>query len=111
MTTLEGVAMTEELGARSLRGVYGISVMAELSGVGPQTLRLYERRGLLTPVRTGGGTRRYSEADLDTLGRITALLDAGVNLNGVRLILSLEAENSILAARVAQLSESADGRG
>lgn len=103
--------MTEELGARSLRGVYGISVMAELSGVGPQTLRLYERRGLLTPVRTGGGTRRYSEADLDTLGRITALLDAGVNLNGVRLILSLEAENSILAARVAQLSESADGRG
>ncbi|MDV6271837.1 MerR family transcriptional regulator [Rhodococcus globerulus] len=103
--------MTEELGARSLRGVYGISVMAELSGVGPQTLRLYERRGLLTPVRTGGGTRRYSEADLDTLGRITALLDDGVNLNGVRLILSLEAENSILSARVAQLSESADGRG
>lgn len=111
MTILEGVAMTEELGVRSRRGVYGISVMAELSGVGPQTLRLYERRGLLTPVRTGGGTRRYSEADLDTLGRITALLDAGVNLNGVRLILSLEAENSILAARVAQLGESADGRG
>ena len=47
MTILEGVAMTEELGARSRRGVYGISVMAELSGVGPQTLRLYERRGLL----------------------------------------------------------------
>lgn len=54
MTTLERVAMTEESGARSRRGVYGISVMAELSGVGPQTLRLYERRGLLTPVRTSG---------------------------------------------------------
>lgn len=55
------------------RGVYGISVMSELSGVGPQTLRLYERRGLLTPARTGGGTRRYSEADLATLTRISAL--------------------------------------
>jgi DNA-binding transcriptional MerR regulator len=110
MTTLERVTMSEELGARSRRGVYGISVMSELSGVGPQTLRLYERRGLLTPTRTSGGTRRYSDADLDTLRRINALIDDGVNLVGVRLILSLEAENSILAARVAQLSESADGQ-
>lgn len=97
--------MTSETQARALRGVYGISVMAELSGVGPQTLRLYERRGLLTPTRTGGGTRRYSESDLETLARITALIGDGVNLVGIRLILSLEAENSILAARVAQLSE------
>ncbi|MDV6271639.1 MerR family transcriptional regulator, partial [Rhodococcus globerulus] len=89
-------------------GVYGISVMSELSGVGPQTLRLYERRGLLTPTRTGGGTRRYSEADLTTLRRITALVDDGVNLTGIRTILSLEAENSILAARLVQLSEPAD---
>ena len=110
MTTLERATTAEGPAARSLRGVYGISVMAELSGVGPQTLRLYERRGLLTPVRTGGGTRRYSEADLDTLRRINALVDDGVNLTGVRLILSLEAENSILAARVAQLSVSADGQ-
>ena len=91
--------MTSESQTRALRGVYGISVMSELSGVGPQTLRLYERRGLLTPTRTDGGTRRYSEADLDTLGRITALIDDGVNLVGIRLILSLEAENAVLAAR------------
>lgn len=103
-------AVTLESQSRSLRGVYGISVMSELSGVGPQTLRLYERRGLLTPTRTDGGTRRYSESDLDMLTRITALIDDGVNLVGIRLILSLEAENSILAARIAQLSESADGQ-
>ncbi|WP_258957189.1 MerR family transcriptional regulator [Rhodococcus globerulus] len=99
--------MSESL-SRVRRGVYGISVMSELSGVGPQTLRLYERRGLLTPTRTDGGTRRYSEADLTTLRRITALVDDGVNLTGIRTILALEAENSILAARLVQLSEPAD---
>ncbi|MGG7104920.1 MerR family transcriptional regulator [Rhodococcus sp. 24CO] len=93
---------------RALRGVYGISVMSELSGVGPQTLRLYERRGLLTPTRTSGGTRRYSEADLDTLRRITALIDEGVNLVGVRRILSLETENTILKERLAQGHGTAD---
>ncbi|MFF9739052.1 MerR family transcriptional regulator, partial [Methylobacterium sp. NPDC014615] len=56
---------------RSQQGVYGISGMSELSGVGPQTLRLYERRGLLAPTRTAGGTRRYSDVDLNTLDRIT----------------------------------------
>ena len=81
--------------------------MSELTGVGLQTLRLYERRGRLMPSRTDGGTRRYSEVDLATLGRITALVDDGVNLVGIRSILSLEAENSILAARIAQLSDSA----
>ncbi|MBJ7480117.1 MerR family transcriptional regulator [Rhodococcus erythropolis] len=100
--------MTSESQTRALRGVYGISVMSELSGVGPQTLRLYERRGLLTPTRTDGGTRRYSEADLDTLGRITALIDDGVNLVGIRLILSLEAENAVLAARISQLTAEND---
>ena len=99
--------MTSESQTRALRGVYGISVMSELSGVGPQTLRLYERRGLLTPTRTDGGTRRYSEADLDTLGRITALIDDGVNLVGIRLILSLEAENAVLATRISQLTAEA----
>ena len=100
--------MTSESQTRALRGVYGISVMSELSGVGPQTLRLYERRGLLTPTRTDGGTRRYSEADLDTLGRITALIYDGVNLVGIRLILSLEAENAVLAARISQLTAEGD---
>lgn len=95
--------------SRALRGVYGISVMSELSGVGPQTLRLYDRRGLLTPSRTDGGTRRYSESDLATLSRITALVDDGVNLVGIGTILSLEAQNSILAARLAQASEAAGG--
>ena len=93
--------------AHAHRGVYGISVMSELSGVGPQTLRLYERRGLLTPARTSGGTRRYSAADLDKLRRITALIGDGVNLTGIGAILSLETENAILAARIAQLSETA----
>ena len=60
--------MTDDSVSRSARGVYGISVTSELSGVGPQTLRLYERRGLLTPSRTDGGTRRYSDDDLERLG-------------------------------------------
>jgi MerR family transcriptional regulator/heat shock protein HspR len=94
----------------SLRGVYGISVMSELSGIGPQTLRLYDRRGLLAPTRTDGGTRRYSEADLVTLRRITELIADGVNLIGVGLILSLEAENTALTARITQCRESADAR-
>ncbi|MGG7105068.1 MerR family transcriptional regulator [Rhodococcus sp. 24CO] len=106
-TSSNGGVVSESL-SRVRRGVYGISVMSELSGVGPQTLRLYERRGLLTPTRTDGGTRRYSEADLTTLRRITALVDDGVNLTGIRTILALEAENSILAARLLQLSEPAD---
>ena len=104
----EQTAMTAMPAPRALRGVYGISVMSELSGVGPQTLRLYERRGLLTPTRTSGGTRRYSEADLDTLRRITALIDEGINLVGVRRILSLEAENTILKERLAQGHGTAD---
>ena len=104
----EQTAMTAMPAPRALRGVYGISVMSELSGVGPQTLRLYERRGLLTPTRTSGGTRRYSEADLDTLRRITALIDEGINLVGVRRILSLETENTILKERLAQGHGTAD---
>ena len=96
-----GVAMTNK---RSQQGVYGISGMSELSGVGPQTLRLYERRGLLAPTRTAGGTRRYSDVDLNTLDRITALIDEGVNVVGVRLILSFEAQNALLEARLGQFS-------
>src|SRR3954454_11384854 len=83
----------------SARGVYGISVAAELVGMGVQTLRLYEARGLLLPDRTDGGTRRYSADDLDRLRRIGELLDAGLNLAGIRTVLDLEAQNQQLRAR------------
>ena len=81
-------------------GVYGISVAAELVGMGVQTLRLYETRGLLEPSRTDGGTRRYSANDLDRLRRIGDLLDAGLNLAGVGMVLDLEAENGRLKAEL-----------
>jgi MerR family transcriptional regulator/heat shock protein HspR len=93
----------EENDPRSVRAVYGISVTAELSGLGPQTLRLYERHGLLTPERTEGGTRRYSDRDLATLQRITELTDEGVNLAAVARILDLEARNAALEADNAKL--------
>ena len=78
------------------RGVYGISVAADLVGMGVQNLRLYESRGLLEPERTEGGTRRYSAHDLDRLRRIGDLLDAGLNLAGVGMVLDLEGENARL---------------
>jgi MerR family transcriptional regulator/heat shock protein HspR len=77
-------------------GVYAISVAAELVGMGQQNLRLYERKGLLEPGRTDGGTRRYSDADLAILRRIAELLGQGLNLSGIRLVLSLEADNEAL---------------
>jgi MerR family transcriptional regulator, heat shock protein HspR len=79
-------------------GVYGISVAAELSGVAVQSLRLYERYGLLTPARSDGGTRRYSADDLARLRRISELVDAGVNLAGIARVLSLEDDNAALSA-------------
>jgi MerR family transcriptional regulator, heat shock protein HspR len=81
------------------RGVYPISVAAELSGVSEQSLRLYERQGLLTPARSAGGTRRYSADDLVRLQRISELTAAGVNLAGVVRILSLEDRNAALDDR------------
>jgi MerR family transcriptional regulator, heat shock protein HspR len=78
------------------RGVYGISVAAELVGTGVQNLRAYERHGLLEPDRTEGGTRRYSSDDLDRLRRIGDLLSAGLNLAGIALVLDLEADNADL---------------
>ena len=81
------------------RGVYGISVAAELVGMGVQNLRLYEARGLLEPERTDGGTRRYSANDLDRLRHISDLLDAGLNLAGIAMVLHLEAENHRLRQR------------
>jgi MerR family transcriptional regulator, heat shock protein HspR len=81
--------MNEE---RSERAVYIISVAAELAGVHPQTLRIYERKGLLHPARTAGNTRRYSERDIDRLREIQELTTRGVNLAGVKLIMDLQAE-------------------
>jgi MerR family transcriptional regulator, heat shock protein HspR len=81
------------------RGVYGISVASELSGISEQSLRLYERHGLLTPARSAGGTRRYSAQDLVRLQRISELVAAGVNLAGVNRILSLEDHNTLLDER------------
>ncbi len=77
-----------------------ISVAAELAGVHPQTLRLYERRGLVDPSRTGGGNRRYSERDIERLRRIGDLTAAGLNLEGVRRVLELEAEVERLHAEL-----------
>jgi len=88
----------------SRRGLYGITVAADLVGVGEQSLRLYERKGLLTPERTPGGTRLYSNADLDVLRRVIALVQEGVNLAGARRILELEAANSVLRLRIDELS-------
>ncbi len=78
------------------RGVYGISVAAELAGTGVQNLRAYEARGLLTPERTAGGTRRYSADDIDRLRRIGDLLDAGLNLAGIAMVIPLQDENTQL---------------
>ncbi|MFP5376891.1 MAG: heat shock protein transcriptional repressor HspR [Acidimicrobiia bacterium] len=80
--------------------VYVISVAADLAGLHPQTLRLYERKGLLDPARSQGGKRRYSEADMDRLRRIGELTAAGVSLEGVRRILSLEREVAVLRKEV-----------
>ncbi|MBA2337413.1 MAG: helix-turn-helix transcriptional regulator [Acidimicrobiia bacterium] len=83
--------------------VYIISVAAELAGVHPQTLRIYERRGLIAPYRTPGGTRRYSEADLQRLRLIHQLTADGVNLEGVRRILALQSDNDRLRGQVDRL--------
>ena len=78
------------------RGVYSISVAAELSGVSKQSLRLYETHGLVTPVRSPGGTRRYSADDLVRLQRVSELVAEGINLAGIVRILSLEDQNTAL---------------
>jgi MerR family transcriptional regulator/heat shock protein HspR len=84
------------------RAVYVISVAAELAGVHPQTLRIYERKGLLDPARTVGGSRRYSERDIAQLRRIQDLTAAGLNLEGVRRVLELEAEVEHLRTELEQ---------
>ncbi|MDH3704900.1 MAG: MerR family transcriptional regulator [Acidimicrobiia bacterium] len=83
------------------RAVFVISVAAELAGVHPQTLRIYERKGLVDPARTEGGSRRYSQVDIDRLRRIQDLTNQGLNLAGVKRVLELEAENEALRAELA----------
>jgi MerR family transcriptional regulator/heat shock protein HspR len=86
--------------------VYVISVAAELAGVHPQTLRIYEQKGLLRPKRTQGNTRRYSEADVELLRSIQALTqDEGINLAGVKRIMEMRAQMAELQRRVEQLQE------
>jgi MerR family transcriptional regulator, heat shock protein HspR len=85
------------------QAVYVISVAAELAGVHPQTLRIYERKGLLEPGRTSGGSRRYSEADIALLRRIQELTNEGLNLAGVKRVLALEAELERIRAEVRNL--------
>ena len=83
------------------RGVFGISVVADLVGTGVQNLRAYERRGLVEPSRTAGGTRLYSEADVPRLRRIAELLAHGLNLAGIAMVLDLEDDNARLRAELA----------
>ena len=85
---------------RRSRAVYVISVAAELTGVHPQTLRVYERKGLLDPSRTEGGSRRFSDDDLDRLRHIQSLTNVGLNLEGVRRVMELEAEVDRLRAEL-----------
>jgi MerR family transcriptional regulator/heat shock protein HspR len=89
------------------RAVYVISVAAELAGVHPQTLRIYERKGLVDPARTTGGSRRYSEADIEQLRRIQELTTEGLNLAGVQRVLELEARLARLTAELAKVRQQA----
>jgi MerR family transcriptional regulator, heat shock protein HspR len=89
------------------RAVYVISVAAELAGMHPQTLRIYERKGLVDPARTVGGSRRYSEADIALLRRIQDLTNAGLNLEGVRQVMALESEVRRLKGELEKLKHDA----
>jgi MerR family transcriptional regulator/heat shock protein HspR len=89
------------------QAVYVISVAAELAGMHPQTLRIYERRGLVRPARTQGGNRRYSDADIERLQRISDLAEQGMNLEGIRRVMELELENARLRAELEQAREAA----
>ena len=90
------------------RALYIISVAAELAGVHAQTLRIYERKGLIEPARTQGGSRRYSDHDIALLRRIQELTNEGVSLVGVRKILRLEDELTRAEARIAELERSVE---
>lgn len=90
-------------GPDAQQGVYAISVAAQLSGLHPQTLRVYEREGLVDPDRTPGGTRLYSGHDVERLREIAALTDTGINVAGVKRILAMQEEIRLLKAQVERL--------
>jgi MerR family transcriptional regulator/heat shock protein HspR len=90
------------------RGVYIISVAAELLGIHPQTLRIYERKGLLNPSRTAGNSRRYSQADIDRLRTIQRLTQEGINLAGVKMIAEMEREIERLRQRMREMTVELD---
>jgi MerR family transcriptional regulator/heat shock protein HspR len=87
------------------RGLFSISVAAELAGLHPQTLRIYEREGLLDPGRTAGGTRRYSQRDIDRLQEICVLTGDGLNLAGIRRVLDLQEHTRVLQAEIDRLRQ------
>lgn len=90
------------------KAVFVISVAAELSGMHPQTLRIYERKGLIDPFRTPGGTRRYSQEDIERLQLIQDLTNQGLNLEGVRRVLALQEENRRLKRKLERLRDKLD---
>jgi MerR family transcriptional regulator/heat shock protein HspR len=104
---IEAIRLEEVPADTATRAVYVISVAAELAGVHPQTLRVYERRGLVDPSRTGGGNRRYSQRDIEQLRRIQDLTAAGLNLEGVRRVLELEADVARLRAEIERVRDEA----
>jgi MerR family transcriptional regulator/heat shock protein HspR len=89
----------------STRAVFVISVAAELAGMHPQTLRIYERKGLIDPARTPGGTRRYSQEDIERLQLIQDMTAEGMNLEGVRRVLALQEENRRLKKKLDRLRD------
>jgi len=98
-----GLAVVTTPWAEPGRGLFSISVAAELTGLHPQTLRIYEREGLLDPARSPGGTRRYSTDDIGRLRQIMTLTADGLNLAGVRRVLELQEETRRLQAQIDQL--------
>ena len=100
------VAVTAVWGDPS-RGLFSISVAAELTGLHPQTLRIYEQEGLVRPARSSGGTRRYSTDDIDRLQQIMALTSDGLNLAGVRRVLELQEETRRLQTEIERLKAAA----
>src|SRR6185436_16840523 len=104
----DGMTPTTQPWQQPHRALFSISVAAELAGLHPQTLRSYEREGLLTPARSAGGTRKYSAREVDRLREIAALVAAGINIAGVRRVLSLERQVRRLqgdASKVADLEQ------
>src|SRR5687768_14648589 len=90
------------------RALYVISVAAELAGLHPQTLRIYERKGLVDPARTSGGSRRYSDDDIDQLRRVQDLTNDGLNLAGVKKVIELEAEIRRLERELDEMRQQMD---